>query len=121
MQRIVSRKYETNKEGDRYRKTRNIIKTEKEIIKLRTRLNNIRKDYIHKMTSEIARTKPSHIVIEDLNVKGMLKKKETTDPAMTNVTLKKITLISRVSYIRIYALRVLYQMGVVFFIQNRTR
>lgn len=75
LQRKVSRKYQMNKEGNRYRKTCNIIKLEKIIAKLRSRLNNIRKDFIHKMTTEIVKTKPSHIVIEDLNVKGMLKNK----------------------------------------------
>jgi len=79
LQRQVSRKYEMNKEGNRYRKTCNIIKIEQEITRLRTRLNNIRTDYIHKMTSEIVRTKPSHIVIEDLNVRGMMKNKHLAD------------------------------------------
>jgi putative transposase len=75
LQRKVSRKYQMNKEGSRYRKTCNIIKLEKRIAKLRSHINNTRKDYIHKMTTEIVKTKPSHIVIEDLNVKGMLKNK----------------------------------------------
>jgi putative transposase len=75
LQRRVSRKYEMNKNGICYRKTRNIIKLEEKIIKLITRINNIRIDYIHKMTTEIVRTKPSRIVIEDLNVKGMMKNK----------------------------------------------
>lgn len=69
LQRKASRKYHMNKEGSRYRKTRNLIKLEERIAKIRSRLMNIRKDYIHKMTTEIVKTKPSHIVIEDLNVK----------------------------------------------------
>ncbi|GGA42118.1 transposase [Kroppenstedtia guangzhouensis] len=73
LQRRASRKYQMNKEGNGYRKTRNLIKLEKSIAKLRSHINNIRKDYIHKMTTEIVKTKPSHIVIEDLNVKGMMK------------------------------------------------
>ncbi|WP_062323343.1 RNA-guided endonuclease TnpB family protein [Halolactibacillus sp. JCM 19043] len=79
LQRQVSRKYEMNKEERRYRKTCNIIKIENEMTRLRTRLNHIRTDYIHKMTSEIVRTKPSHIVIEDLNVRGMMKNKHLSD------------------------------------------
>ncbi|MFD1068308.1 RNA-guided endonuclease InsQ/TnpB family protein, partial [Oceanobacillus locisalsi] len=79
LQRQVSRKYKMNKEGSRYRKTCNIIKTEKEIARLQTRLNNIRTNYIHQMTSEIVRTKPSHIVMEDLNVRGMMKNKHLAD------------------------------------------
>ena len=37
------------------------------------RISNIRKDIIHKMTTTIVKTKPSAVVIEDLNVKGMMK------------------------------------------------
>ncbi|MDQ0417199.1 putative transposase [Croceifilum oryzae] len=73
LQRKASRKYHLNKEGDRYRKTRNLIKLEQRVAKLRSRIHHIRKDYIHQMTSEIVKTKPSHIVIEDLHVKGMMK------------------------------------------------
>lgn len=75
LQRRASRKYQLNKEGNRYRKTRNLIKLEKSIAKLRSRINNTRKNFIHQMTTEIVKTKPSHIVIEDLNVNGMMKKK----------------------------------------------
>jgi putative transposase len=73
LQRKVSRKYHMNKEGDRYRKTRNLIKLEQRVAKLRSRVNHIRKDFIHQMTTEIVKTKPSHLVIEDLNVRGMMK------------------------------------------------
>lgn len=37
------------------------------------RLANIRQNYLHQTTTEIVKTKPSYIVIEDLNVKGMMK------------------------------------------------
>lgn len=79
LQRQVSRKYDMNKEGNRYRKTCNMIKIEKEITRLRTRIQHTRTDYIHKMTTEIVRTKPSHIVIEDLNVRGMMKNKHLAE------------------------------------------
>lgn len=75
LQRKVSKKYEQNKKGGRYRKTCNIIELEKNIIKLHRRLDNIRTDYSHKITTEIVRTKPSRIVVETLNIKGMLKNK----------------------------------------------
>lgn len=39
------------------------------------KLKNIRLDYTHKTTTEIVKTKPSRVVMEDLNVKGMLKNK----------------------------------------------
>ena len=73
LQRSVSRKYEKNKKGGSYRKTSNIIKREKECLKVNRKLANIRHNYIHQTTSEIVKRKPSFICIEDLNVKGMMK------------------------------------------------
>lgn len=73
LQRRVSNKYQLNKKGGRYVKTSNIIKLEKKIIKLHKSLDNIRTDYRHKVTTEIVKTKPSRIVMESLNVKGMMK------------------------------------------------
>ena len=73
LQRSISRKYESNKKGEAYCKTRNIIKSEKELLKISHRLTNIRQDYLHKTTSEIVKRKPSFIVLEDLNVSGMMK------------------------------------------------
>lgn len=73
VQRSISRRYENNKKGGSYCKTSNIIKSEKELLKLNHRLTNIRQNYIHQTTTEIAKTKPSFIVLEDLNVKGMMK------------------------------------------------
>jgi transposase, IS605 orfB family len=75
LQRSVSRKYNMNKEGVRYKKTSNIIKREKELLKLSRRLTNIRRNHLHQTTSEIVKRKPSFIVIEDLNVSGMMKNK----------------------------------------------
>lgn len=39
------------------------------------KLTNIRNNYIHQITTEIVKTKPSKIVLEDLNVSGMMKNK----------------------------------------------
>lgn len=75
LQRSVSRKYEKNKKGESYCKTSNIIKREKELLKLNHRLTNIRQNYLHQTTSEIIKREPSFICIEDLNVKGMMKNK----------------------------------------------
>ena len=75
LQRSVSRKYNMNKEGVRYKKTSNIIKREKELLKLSKRLTNIRHNHLHQITSEIVKRKPSFICIEDLNVSGMMKNK----------------------------------------------
>ena len=73
LQRSVSRKYNKNKKGDNYCKTNNIIKREKELLKISKRLTNIRHNYLHQTTSEIIKRKPSFICIEDLNVNGMMK------------------------------------------------
>ena len=73
LQRSVSRRYEKNKKGESYCKTCNIIKREKELLKVIKRLANIRHNYLHQVTSEIVKRKPSFICIEDLNVSGMMK------------------------------------------------
>lgn len=75
LQRSISRRYEKNKKGGNYCKTSNIIKSEKELLKLNHRLTNIRQNYLHQTTTEIVKTKPSFMVLEDLNVKGMMKNK----------------------------------------------
>jgi len=64
--------YQMNKEGSRYKKTRSIIKSEKQLLKVSRRLTNIRHNYIHQITSEIVNRKPMFIVLEDLNVKPEL-------------------------------------------------
>ena len=73
LQRSASRKYEMNKEDNRYVKTCNIIKIEKQIQLLHRRLSNIRNNHLHQTTNAIVRTKPSKVVMEDLNVKGIMK------------------------------------------------
>ena len=75
LQRSISRKYNMNKEGERYKKTSNIVKREKELLKVSKRLTNIRQNHLHQTTSDIIKRKPSFICIEDLNVSGMMKNK----------------------------------------------
>lgn len=75
LQRKVSKKYLKNKKGESYCKTSNIIKSEKELLKLNHRLTNIRRNHLHQTTSEIINRKPRFMVLEDLNVKGMMKNK----------------------------------------------
>lgn len=73
LQRSVSRRYEKNKKGECYCKTRNLIKRQKELLKITKRLTNIRRNHLHQTTSAIIKRKPSFICIEDLNVRGMMK------------------------------------------------
>lgn len=75
LQRQISRKYLMNKEGGNYKKTCNIIKSEKQLLKLNHKLTDIRHNYLHQTTTEIINRKPMFIVLEDLNVIGMIKNK----------------------------------------------
>ena len=68
-----------NKKGKEYVKTKNIIKLEKQIQQVDRRLANIRNNYLHQTTTSIVKTKPYRVVIEDLNVKGMMKNKHLSD------------------------------------------
>ena len=75
LQRKLSKKYELNKEGRKFVKTSNIEKLEKEIRLIHRRLSNIRKNHLHQATTKIVKTKPSRVVMETLNIKGMMKNK----------------------------------------------
>lgn len=52
---------------------KNIQKQKHIIQNLYRKLSNIRNNYIHQVTTEIVKNKPSRIVLEDLNIKGLLK------------------------------------------------
>lgn len=80
LQKQVSKKNKNNKRKvgeNRYQflKTENIKKLEKQIKLVHRRLMNIRNNYIHQSNSTIVKTKPSRIVMETLNIKGMMKNK----------------------------------------------
>jgi len=62
-----------NKEGSRFVKTCNIIKVEKQIRVLHRKLTGIRSNHIHQATTAIVKTKPCRVVVETLNIKGMMK------------------------------------------------
>ena len=79
MQRQVSRKYEMNKKGSKFVKTNNIIKLERQIKLVHRRLNNIRNNHIHQATSKIIKLNPYRVVMEDLNVSGMMKNKHLAE------------------------------------------
>ncbi|ARC83780.1 transposase, IS605 OrfB family [Clostridium argentinense CDC 2741] len=75
LQRQCSRKYEKNKEGGSYQKTKNIVRLEKKIKKLHSKLKNIRLNHIHQSTSKMVKAKPFRVVMEDLKVSNMMKNK----------------------------------------------
>ena len=72
-QRQVSRKYEMNKQGKKFNKTKNIIKLEKAIKLIHRKLKNIRLNHLHQATCMIVKTKPSRVVMETLNIQGIMK------------------------------------------------
>jgi putative transposase len=78
-QKQISKKYELNKKGKEYVKTKNIIKLEKQIQQTHRRLANIRNNYLHQTTTSIVKTKPYRVVIEDLAVSNMMKNKHLSD------------------------------------------
>ena len=88
LQRQVSCKYEMNKQGKKFIKTENIKKLEQKIRMIDRRLANIRNTYIHEVTKDLVRTTPKKIVIEDLNVRGMLKNKHLSK-AISNQCFNK--------------------------------
>lgn len=75
LQKSISRKYINNKKGGSYQKTNNIIKSEKSLLKLNSRLRNIRRNQRSNIVSDIINRKPRFICIEDLNISGMMNNK----------------------------------------------
>lgn len=78
LQRRVSKKYELNKQGNKFIKTRNIVKLERKIKCIDRRLTNIRNNHIHQATASVIRDNPKRVVMEDLNVSGMMKNRHLT-------------------------------------------
>lgn len=88
-QRKASRKLEANiKIHDKNRRPiwirplrecKNLNKQNKKIQLIHKRLTDIRNNHLHQTTSEIVKTKPSQIVMEDLNIKGMMKNKHLSE------------------------------------------
>lgn len=93
-QRALSRKYENNMINKVYYKTgkkkghlkdyewerplhecKNLNKNQRLVNKLYERITRIRTDYNQKALQSILKQKPSFIVIEDLNIKGLMKNK----------------------------------------------
>ena len=74
-QRDISRKYSVNRVGKKYVKTQNIKRMEEKVKKLNNKLTNIRTNYIHQSTHKLVSLLPYRIVMENLNVMGMMKNK----------------------------------------------
>ena len=74
LQRKVSRKYLINK-CNKYNKTKNIIKLEKQMKLIHRSIRNIRINHMRKFVSVLVKKQPKYIAVEDLNVKGMMRNK----------------------------------------------
>ena len=80
LQRRISKIYqpmidycmETRTKFSTLKKSNNLIKLEKELRKYQIRKTNILDSNIHRITSDLIKLNPEKIVIEDLNVKGMM-------------------------------------------------
>lgn len=76
IQRQISRKYEVNstvvKNKKVYHKTNNIKKLEQTERLIYRRISSIQKTYMYEVVNALVRTKPRQIILEDLNVEGML-------------------------------------------------
>ncbi len=83
LQRRCARKVEEQKKkmglggkaipkGVRLPVSSNLKKARQEVAKLHRRIGDIRKDFLHKTSTKLAKTKPV-IVVEDLHVKGMVR------------------------------------------------
>ncbi len=99
LQRQVSRKYDILKSGNTFRKgekltkTQNIIKLEKQMKLVHKRIADIRLNHIHQTTNTIVKTKPCRVVVEDLNVRGLLKNKHLSKAISEQCFNKFITIL----------------------------
>ena len=73
LKRSISRKYEQNRKGNTFVKTNNIMRSEERLRKMYARMTNIRTNYIHQTTHDLVSLLPKRVVMEDLNVTGMMK------------------------------------------------
>ena len=73
LKRSISRKYEQNRRGNTFVKTNNIMRSEERLKKMYARMTNIRTNYIHQTTHDLVSLLPKRVVMEDLNVTGMMK------------------------------------------------
>lgn len=73
LQRRISRKYELNKNGNKYIKTNNIKREERKLRLIYRKLANIRENNLHRICNKVMSFKPKRIMLEDLNVKGMMR------------------------------------------------
>lgn len=72
LQRRASRHYERTVKT-RCKKSRGLLGLERQIRSINKKIRDQHTNHTHQMTTKLVKTKPAFIVIEDLNVNGMLK------------------------------------------------
>lgn len=75
LQKRASRYYDKMMKTKSFNKSKNLLKLETLILKQHQKIANIRKNNIHQATTKLIKLNPKSIVVEDLNVKGMMKNK----------------------------------------------
>ena len=75
LQRRASRHYDKMMKTKSSDKSKNLLKLETLIHKQYQRISNVRLNNIHQATTKLVRLNPKAIVVEDLNVQGMMKNK----------------------------------------------
>ena len=74
-QRRASRYYERMMKTKSSIRSKNLQKLETLILKQHQKISNVRINNIHQATTKLIKLNPSAIIIEDLNIKGMMKNK----------------------------------------------
>lgn len=81
IKRAIDRKYRTYNgfgtpaKGQTWKKSKNIERYEQMLREIEAKISNIRKNYRHHVTKELVELLPRRVVMENLNVKGLLKNK----------------------------------------------
>lgn len=89
----LNKKLENLKKGEPTKYIgKNITKQILKVQKIHMRLTNIRHNYINHVVSELVKTKPRFITIEDLNVKGLMKNKHLSK-AIANQNFHKFKVV----------------------------
>lgn len=78
-QKMIEESKQTKTKFDKLSKSKNLLKLEKEIKKLYMRITNVLTTNIHEFTTKLVKLNPEAIVIEDLNISGMMKNKHLSE------------------------------------------
>ena len=79
LQKKASRHYVQMMKTKSSNKSKNLLKLETLILKQHQRISNVRLNNIHQATTKLVKQNPKAIVVEDLNVQGMMKNKHLSE------------------------------------------